>query len=53
MIKLDIKPYCENCPYFESKTFFYGDTIIQCENQSICENIKNYLKAQFENEEDN
>lgn len=47
MIKLDIKPYCEHCPYFESRT------CIQCEKQIICENIKNYLKTELDSEENN
>lgn len=50
MIKLDIKPYCENCENFEAdvEKFYAGHgvilTHIQCSHANQCREIKNYLE---------
>lgn len=54
MVKLEIKDYCQTCPYFEPdvitpSTMFYADgtalkknedTIIKCSNREICEYVR-------------
>lgn len=51
MIKLDIKPYCEECMDFEAETEYpntwyennreipAGDTVIRCRHRSLCSRI--------------
>lgn len=56
MIKLQVKPYCNNCPEFEPichKLFHYDRTImtiVTCEHNDKCkqmfENAKQYLKKE-------
>lgn len=52
MIKLDVKKYCQNCPYFEAEAksvtvpsgnSWVTDTIISCENKDKCSRITKYL----------
>lgn len=56
MIKLDVEPYCHDCPVFEAeqnKIEFYsdsclgnaGDCIISCEHKNICNRINEYLNS--------
>lgn len=54
MVKLDIKDYCQTCPYFEpdvvTPSTMYTldgsvlrkneDTIIKCNNREICEFVR-------------
>lgn len=48
-IKLEVKDYCQDCPYFEATSSkFYADdkslcTYVTCEHKHICDNIHNYL----------
>ncbi len=58
MIKLIISDYCHACTDFEPSvtqrpekictdyddSYFYGDTIVECEYRNRCEAIHNYLK---------
>ena len=57
MIKLDVKPYCQDCKEFEHECQTcineYGEPdefLIQCKYASKCENICNYLKSQKRNQ---
>lgn len=61
MIELDIKPYCNDCPYFEPKItqsyFYIGKgkiTLVGCEEWETCKNIENYLeKSMMQKEKEN
>lgn len=68
MIKLDVKPYCENCPEFEaevecSDNQFYDSygrvenivhTTIRCKDARRCENFyRYYLSEQMKGENSN
>lgn len=61
MIKLDIQPYCRNCPDFEAKTdheclefsgMGFNKTayehryVITCRNKKRCEEMVTYLRQQ-------
>lgn len=53
MIKLDVKPYCQDCKEFEhecqtcaNEYWKPSEFIIRCKYASKCENICNYLKSQ-------
>lgn len=62
MVKLDIKDYCQTCPYFEADvsyppTLYYendkpiyedGDTIVRCVNREHCEFVKQGCEKSFE-----
>lgn len=60
MIKLDVQPYCRNCPEFESETESFDDsvmgeppsaiTVIRCTHCEKCETMYRYLKGQAQNE---
>ena len=55
MIKLELEPYCQNCPNFEPDTEILTiqdydsdpiryDTFIKCENANKCKNMMRYLQ---------
>lgn len=56
MIKLDIEPYCHDCPNFDAeqnRLAFYSvdrlesvasDCIISCKHKSVCGCINEYLR---------
>lgn len=50
MIRLDVKPYCENCENFDAdveKLYTANGMVlthIQCSHANQCREIKNYLK---------
>lgn len=59
MIKLDVREYCQACAEFEpqvtqrpelyisaSENYFYGDTVVQCENRYKCKVLYNHLKKE-------
>lgn len=57
MIKLDLEPYCGNCPNFEPEVEVitietgYGelvryDSFVKCENASKCRNMMRYLRTE-------
>ena len=57
MIKLDIRPYCENCENFTAdveKLYHTGGVItcIRCEHDIQCRKIKNYLENYKEKRKD-
>lgn len=58
-IRLEIKPYCEDCAEFEADvekptTYYadleryaqFGDTVIRCEHRTLCARLKDYLEKQ-------
>ena len=54
MIKLKVKPYCDNCPHFlpdveKSELAYSGKsdfiTEIFCEHRRECEEIRRYLES--------
>ena len=48
MIRLEIEPYCHDCPEFKADVEKYekfGDTVIRCENRNVCGRIKAYLEG--------
>jgi len=59
MIKLNLEPYCEDCnhfdvkivqrsePTFSEKRVYY----IQCKNNNLCKNMKNYLERAMKEEQ--
>lgn len=48
-INLEVKEYCQKCPYFEATSSkIYANngqlfTYVICEHKSVCDNIHNYL----------
>lgn len=64
-IKLDVRPYCENCMIFdadvERPTKLYGndlplhqtDTIVRCSRRSTCAGLTNYLRKELQKGETN
>lgn len=56
MIKLDIRPYCNDCLDFEPdverpntmhsdyELYICGDTVVRCENRDKCERIRKHLE---------
>lgn len=64
-IKLEIQPYCENCPIFEADVensqkcygngmvFYLTDTIIRCSRRSLCAGLKRYLEKERQKGENN
>ena len=60
MIKIDVKPYCQDCQIFEAdvsnayKTinddgeFDITDTVIRCKRRNLCLDIKRYLEKQIQ-----
>lgn len=57
MIVLKVKPYCDNCAYFEPKkssiVYAGGDsyTEVMCENKRKCDNIEAYLRCEMQKED--
>ena len=53
MLSLDVADYCQECPKFEPECtkFYYGDrnctTLISCENNGMCANIKLYIEKRW------
>lgn len=56
MIRLEVKPYCHECPYFEAEVKnpqvmyadfeicdIFGDTIVSCQYRYRCELLKKNL----------
>ena len=57
MIRLDIKEYCQNCPYFEptadtfnNYTEFSELTMVRCENATKCVLIASHIEAEMKKE---
>lgn len=65
MIKLDVKPYCHECPNFQGKvdkdvvhswdisrlcTTAHATTTITCENADVCDRMYTYLNQQHSKE---
>ena len=57
MIKLELEPYCQNCPNFEPRVEVHTiecgfgdlvryDTFIKCENAHKCKNMMRYLQME-------
>lgn len=58
MIKIDVQPYCHDCPVFEADVanahrtinddgeWDLTDTIIRCRRRNLCAGIKKYLERQ-------
>ena len=59
MISLNVKPYCDNCDYFEPEksSVIYADrnsyTEVMCENRRKCDGIEAYLRREMEKEDHN
>ena len=57
MISLNVKPYCDNCDYFEPEksSVIYADGIsyveVMCENRCKCDRIEAYLKSEMKKED--
>lgn len=58
MISLAVKPYCDNCAYFEPEksSVIYADNSsymveVMCKNKCKCDNIEAYLRGEMENED--
>lgn len=50
MIKLELKPYCQDCMMFETCDIvsYAGDkkyTTVTCEHMDLCDRIEQYLKS--------
>ena len=64
MIKLIVPDYCQSCAEFEPRvtqrpeqlntvygeTYFYGDTIVECQYRRRCEAMYDHLKKEKNNE---
>ena len=56
MISLNVKPYCDDCDYFEPEksSVVYADgnsyTEVMCENRRKCDRIEAYLRRKMEKE---
>ena len=66
MIKLDVRPYCEDCLMFEADVEqparMYGcdgnreaaiiqtDTIVRCSRRKLCEGLKRHLEKEMRGE---
>lgn len=57
MISLNVKPYCDNCAYFEpeNSSVIYADNCsymeVMCENRRKCDQIEAYLRREMEKED--
>ena len=67
MIKLDVRPYCEDCLMFEADVEkparMYGcdgnreaaiiqtDTIVRCSRRKLCEGLKRHLEKEMRGED--
>ena len=57
MISLNVKPYCDNCCYFEPEksSVIYADNSsyvnVMCENRRKCDAIEAYLRREMEKED--
>ena len=57
MISLNVKPYCDNCDYFEPEksSVMYADcnsyVEVTCENRRKCDRIEAYLRRKMEKED--
>ena len=57
MISLVVKPYCDNCAYFEPEksSVIYADcnsyVEVTCENRRKCDRIEAYLRREMEKED--
>ena len=58
MISLALKPYCDNCAYFEpekSSVIYAADNSsyvnVMCENRRKCDAIESYLMREMEKED--
>ena len=60
-IRLEVEPYCQDCPEFEtnvqSPSLYYAnfelymktrDTVIRCKHKAVCNRIKEYLEKNME-----
>ena len=57
MIKLELKPYCQDCMMFETCDIvsYAGDkkyTTVTCEHMDLCDRIDQYLKSVKEEKKD-
>ena len=56
MITLNVKPYCDNCAYFEPEkaSVIYADSSsyieVMCKNRRKCDQIEAYLRREMEKE---
>lgn len=59
MIKLDVEPYCHDCPNFDAeqnRLLFYSDEGLQsmsdctisCKHKNVCKRICEHLKSKME-----
>ena len=54
MISLAVKPYCNDCSYFEPEksSVIYADSDsyieVMCKNRRKCDNIEAYLRCEME-----
>lgn len=57
MISLNVKPYCDNCDYFEPEksSVIYADSSsyveVMCKNRCKCDQIEAYLRREMEKED--
>ena len=58
MISLNVKPYCDNCDYFEPEisSIMYADNSsrmveVMCKNKRKCDRIEEYLRCEMEKED--
>lgn len=57
MISLNVKPYCDNCDYFEPEksSVIYADEVsyveVMCKNKRKCDNIEAYLRREMQKED--
>jgi len=57
MISLAVKPYCNNCDYFEPEksSVIYADensyTEVMCKNKRKCDEIEAYLRREMQKED--
>ena len=58
MISLNVKPYCDNCSYFEPEksSVMYADNStcvveVMCKNKRKCDRIEAYLRCEMEKED--
>ena len=57
MISLNVKPYCDDCNYFEPEksSVMYADedsyVEVMCENRRKCDRIEAYLRREMERED--
>lgn len=62
MIRIEVEPYCNDCPAFEpdverptkiladNEYVYISDTVVRCENRGRCASFMRYLERRLKSE---